>query len=56
MSHTLDAKVLVSWAGGQVKLSRIGGTNLAIMAGPQVDSSWYPVEPEHNHLSRAICL
>lgn len=56
MSHTLDAKVFVPWAGGQVKPSRVGGMNLAIMAGPQVDYSWHPVEPEHSHLSRTICL
>lgn len=57
VSHTLDAKVLVPFrAGGQVKPSRVGGTTLAIMAGPQVDYSWHPVEPEHSHLSRAICL
>lgn len=35
MCHILDTKVLVLCAVGQVKLTRIGGTNLAMMADPQ---------------------
>lgn len=55
MSHTLDAKVFVPWAGGQMKPTRISGTNLD---SQQVDAPWHPVDPELSHLTSqsAQCL